>query len=115
MQKCCPDDNAKSDLTKNKIAMSIWLLSGILIIGSIFIKSEYQPLTAFSGFVIAGVLCILNALQCKRFHCIFTGPLFLILAIVSILCLIPYGIIVAIFIIGVLIFHIPEWLGKKYL
>lgn len=41
-----------------------------------------------------GTACVLNALRCRRTHCYFTGPFFLVLAIVTLLFgigLLPLG------------------------
>ena len=37
------------------------------------------------AFLVAGVACGFNAARCGRLHCYFTGPLFLLAAVASVL------------------------------
>lgn len=70
-----------------------------------------------------GVVCVLNASRCGRVHCYFTGPFFILGAVVSLgygLGLLPFGAsgwkwIGAATIIGaILLCCIPELLLGRY-
>ena len=77
--------------------------------------------TAALGTMGAG--CVANALRCGRVHCYFTGPFFLIMAIVALLYglgIVPLGrfgwnTLAAIALVGVLIFYsVPEVFIGRY-
>lgn len=40
-----------------------------------------RPWLWFGAFLVAGVACLANAARCGRWHCYFTGPLFLLAAV----------------------------------
>ena len=70
-----------------------------------------------------GAGCVANALRCGRVHCYFTGPFFLIMAIVALLYglgIVPLGrfgwnTLAAIALVGVLIFYsVPEVFIGRY-
>ncbi len=46
------------------------------------------------GFGAMGALCVINAARCRRVHCYFTGPFFLLIAALSLLLglrVLPWG------------------------
>jgi hypothetical protein len=69
--------------------------------------------------VVAGTGCLVNASRCGRFHCYFTGPLYLLGAAATLLS--AFGIVALqwprIFLamlLGTALAFIPEWVGPKY-
>ena len=70
-----------------------------------------------------GVACILNARHCGRIHCYFTGPFFLLLALVGLLYgldVVPLGtrgwsmLSIALVVGAVAFLYVPEWLWGRY-
>lgn len=69
--------------------------------------------------VVAGTGCLVNASRCGRFHCYFTGPLYLLGAAATLLS--AFGIVplqwpwifLSMF-VGTVLAFIPEWVGPKY-
>jgi len=75
------------------------------------------------AFLVMGVACVANARSCGRVHCFFTGPLFLLAALLSALHgwrvidlgpraweLIGYGT----FALAVVLYFVPEAIWGKY-
>jgi hypothetical protein len=70
-----------------------------------------------------GVACLLNARRCGRIHCYFTGPFFLLLALIGLLYgldLLPLGargwsmLSIALVVGSVALICVPEWLFGRY-
>ena len=79
--------NAK-DLTNSALAsFLLWKLPAVLMVAVALLEvgSAGQALVWAPSLVIYGVGCIANALRCRRVHCYFTGPFFLLMAVVSLL------------------------------
>ena len=76
-------------------------------------------LVAAAGFAVAGGLCVGNALRCRRAHCIVTGPLYILAALLFVSRVVgvaaPAGLIVGTSIVGTVLAYVPEWLGRRYL
>jgi hypothetical protein len=49
-----------------------------------FLLQAVRPIAWTVGFGASGTLCVVNAIRSKRFHCAFTGPLFLLGAALTI-------------------------------
>lgn len=67
-----------------------WLLWGlpvaiILITGNVASGGWIMTVAWTASLVTMGVACLVNARGCGRTHCYFTGPFFLLMAIVSLL------------------------------
>jgi hypothetical protein len=61
-----------------------WLWSAAYVVGVTgwpAIPGTAGSLVAAAGFAVAGVLCVGNALRCRRAHCTITGPLYLVAAL----------------------------------
>lgn len=66
---------------------------GLVILGGATRPSVHTALWVLA-FSIAGVACLVNARRCGRRHCFYTGPLFLLAALASLLYglgLLPLG------------------------
>ena len=75
------------------------------------------------ALIVMGIACVVNAYRCRRIHCYFTGPLFLILAALSLLHgleVVPLGshgwrwIGIAIVVGAVAFYYLPERVWGKY-
>ena len=79
--------NAK-DLTNSALAsLLLWKLPAVLMVAVALLEvgSAGQALVWAPSLVIYGIGCIANALRCRRVHCYFTGPFFLLMAVMSLL------------------------------
>lgn len=74
------------DLTLSRQASALlwWLPIVGILIGFALHAPASEALWA-AGFAVMGVSCLVNARNCRRVHCYFTGPWFLIIAVVSLL------------------------------
>jgi hypothetical protein len=72
------------DWARGGKALLIWGPAVVLIISGDY-WVDAQPWLWFAGFLVAGVACLANAARCGRWHCYFTGPLFLLAAVYSVL------------------------------
>ncbi|PCH69443.1 MAG: hypothetical protein COC01_01455 [Bacteroidetes bacterium] len=110
--------NPKDFAARGKTALLLWGIPHILIVMG-FIVNNYAGIIWGIAFIWAGIGCTINARHCKRVHCYFTGPLYLILGIISLLVYaqvisIEWIYLLIIAIAGTILSFIPEWLGKKY-
>lgn len=104
------------------IQFTVWQVPYFLLIAGIvafWFNTEWSGWLWFAGFSWLGVACISNALHCKRKHCFFTGPVYLILGIISLLInlnllSIHWHYIWILFFLGTLMAYATEWNGRKY-
>lgn len=124
MDSAAKTSKSRDILSSPKLAFGLWWLPPIAIVA-----------TASSGFSVAwrtivwiialGLMatgCIVNALRCGRVHCYFTGPFFLLMAIVTLLFgigILPLGrngwnwIGLTILLGAIAFYYLPEvFLGK---
>lgn len=65
---------------------SLWVGPWVLIIASGSFGDNLIRTVAWTcGFMVMGVACLANARGCGRRHCFYTGPLFLLAALASLL------------------------------
>jgi hypothetical protein len=94
----------------------------------LYYRYFYKPKSTHHSLVtslsIAGTACLINAFRCGRVHCYFTGPFYLLMAVLSLL----YGIGVLQFgqfgwawiggtvvIVGPILSRVPEQIYGKYI
>jgi hypothetical protein len=86
MTECC--SSQQNDLIKSRWALLLWWLPWVLIIiggiSTISVKTTHTTLWVV-GFAVMGVACLVNARRCGRRHCFYTGPLYLLAALASLL------------------------------
>ncbi|HBP87623.1 MAG TPA: hypothetical protein PKK23_14790 [Nitrospirales bacterium] len=63
----------------------LWGLPGALLIVGVFVDPFTRTVMWSGALLWKGVACFANAARCGRTHCYFTGPYFLLLAIVTFL------------------------------
>jgi len=112
---CCEKRDYAQD---RKTAFWLWILPlSLAILGFVFgsLRNCIWPL----ALAWMGIACVVNAKSCGRVHCTFTGPLYLLIAIVGICA--ALGVVNvswiwlwATAILGTLLSFVPEWAGKKY-
>lgn len=118
--------NDSRDLLSDRFAaIAIYCLPiGVLIISGFFrISDAWRSATWAGALAVMGIGCPINAFRCGRVHCYATGPFFLALAAVAILCALrvaPLGVhgwstisIVALA-GGIALYYIPEILFGTY-
>jgi hypothetical protein len=123
MMECSP--SRQNDLLGSRWALLLWWGPWVLIvIGGIHAIVGNLLHTALwtLGFTVASGACLVNARRCGRRHCFYTGPLFLLAALASLLYglgVLPlgangWGWIVGIAVVGSLFFCcvLEELLGK---
>ena len=75
------------DLVSNPIKFtSIWGIPILVLICSLFLESRLIIGWIWAiSLIWMGVACLFNAKECKRTHCFYTGPFFILMAIVALL------------------------------
>jgi len=113
------------DFTSDRVtATLLWGIPHIVFIIGIFTNPDLRTILWSSALFIAGTACLINAYSCRRIHCYFTGPFYLLMSVLS-LC---YGIgifqfgpfgwiwIGSIIVIGgPILTRVPERIYGKYL
>jgi hypothetical protein len=62
-----------------------WGLPGIILVVGVFVDPLSRTVMWAAALAWKGIACLVNAARCGRTHCYFTGPYFLVLAIVTVL------------------------------
>lgn len=122
MQESC----ARPDLVRNfKTMLLLWGLPVAIILASgYYAEGGWITTIAWTlSLSVMGAACLVNARGCRRTHCYFTGPFFLLLAVVSLLHgfqVLPLGpqgwrlIGTALAAGGILLYVVPEWIWGHY-
>jgi len=109
---------ANADLVSSRLAWLLWYLPlAVFIVGAFWARGRLWIWTL--ALLVAGVSCVVNAKRCSRFHCHFTGPLYLLGALAALLSglgivPLPWYWIFAVVLAGSILAFVPEWLGRKY-
>lgn len=76
---------SERDLTGTRWALVLWWLPwGLVLIGG-FTGNLARTALWTAGFSVAGAACLANARRCGRRHCFYTGPVYLLAALASLL------------------------------
>lgn len=120
------DDCVKRDLFASVRTITLfWLLPIATInITGYFAHADWVLAVGWTlSLLVMGVACVVNTRGCGRMHCYFTGPFFLLMALVTVLHgmhLLPLGhngwkiIGDSLLIGGVLLCVVPELLWGRY-
>lgn len=81
-----PLANARTaqDLVSRPWARATWYSLGLLAIVASF-DADHRVLLWTLAFGASGVMCVVNAVRARRFHCMYTGPIYLVGAATTIL------------------------------
>jgi len=104
--------------------LALYVLPGIAIYSTGNLGTREIPALVWPvAFLVMGLACVANARSCGRVHCFFTGPLFLLAALLSALHgwrvidlgpraweLIGYGT----FALAFVLYFVPEAIWGKY-
>lgn len=101
-----PASAAQRDLLRGGSWLLWWGLPIVAIVAGAFWPAA-RPLLWTAGMGVAGAACVVNAHRCGRRHCFFTGPIFLVGALASLLnglgaTALPWNGILAAVVIGCL-------------
>lgn len=77
--------NERDLLSSRWATLLLWIGPWVLIIGTGGTSSIIHTIVWTCAFTVAGVACLVNARRCGRLHCFFTGPVFLLAALASLL------------------------------
>jgi hypothetical protein len=112
-----------ADLTRGGRGVLIWGVPIAVLAVSANLGGLYPAVAWPLALTFMGAACLVNARHCGRRHCYFTGPYFLLLALLSLL----YGLgvldlgkrgwswlSVALLVGGVVLICVPEWLFGRY-
>jgi hypothetical protein len=112
-----------ADWINRREGFALWWLPGAALLISALIGTRIQAVTWPLLLTYMGVACLLNARRCGRIHCYFTGPFFLLLALVALLHgsgVLSLGqkgwsLLTATLVVGfATLFFVPEWLLGRY-
>ena len=83
-----PDDgySREKDLLRSRWAtLLLWCGPWAMVIVGSFTGETIRTVLWTGGFSVAGAACLANARRCGRRHCFYTGPLYLLTALASLL------------------------------
>lgn len=115
---CASNSGVEHDLVSSKLAWLLWCVPLAVFLAGIFwgkVRIWGWP----PALAVAGISCVVNARRCGRFHCRFTGPLYLLGALAALLSglgIVPlrWEWILAVILGGSVLAFAPEWIGRKY-
>ncbi len=113
----------KDFITDRVTNILLWGIPHVVFFIGIFTSPVLRTILWPSALSIAGIACLINAFRCGRVHCYFTGPFYLLMAILSLL----YGLDIfqfgqrgwvwiggVVVIVGPILTRIPERIFGKY-
>ena len=122
-----PTTNNKSRdiLSSPALTFALWWLPPIAIVvaASSGFSVAWRTIVWTIALGIMGTACVVNAMRCRRVHCYFTGPFFLLMALVTLLFglgMVPMGkqgwnlIGLTILVGGFGLYYLPELFLGKY-
>ena len=117
-------ESKNKDFTTDRVTnILLWGIPHFVFFIGIFTSPVLRTILWPSALFIAGIACLINAFRCGRVHCYFTGPFYLLMAILSLL----YGLDIfqfgqhgwiwlggTVVIVGPILTRIPERIFGKY-
>ena len=83
-EPCCtpkPDPRSKDWLRSPRMTLFAWWLPSVAIIAGLFAPITARTVIWAAALGWMGIACVLNAQQCGRTHCRYTGPYYLAMII----------------------------------
>lgn len=88
MLRMTSDESAnrtRKDWVSSRNRLVAWDIPTVALIAAAFMSPGGQTIIWTAALSWMGVACLLNARHCGRRHCYFTGPFFLVMAVLSML------------------------------
>jgi hypothetical protein len=63
--------------------LNFWCLPSLAFALGFFVSSGFKTVLWTLSLGYMGTICVLNASRCDRIHCYFTGPFFILSAVIS--------------------------------
>ena len=60
-----------------------WVIPSAAMVGAVFTPTPIRTVVWIGALIWMGAACLANASRCGRMHCYFTGPFFLLMALVT--------------------------------
>lgn len=80
------ETSRRKDLLRSLWATAaLWCGPWVLVVIGLFTGEAVRTALWTFGFAAAGTACLANALRCGRRHCFYTGPVYLLAALASLL------------------------------
>jgi len=110
---------SQADWLRDRRVSWMWFAAfGVAALGWLAIPGAWGALLAAAGFTTAGGLCAVNAVRCRRVHCVVTAPVYLLAGLAFLLraggANVAAHTIIAAAAVGTIVGFIPEWLGRRY-
>ena len=85
-QRCeAGSERARRDwVGDRKMYMALWGVPDIALLAGIFLPPAARTVVWATALFWKGAACLGNAWHCRRTHCFFTGPFFLVMALLVI-------------------------------
>ncbi len=79
--------SANRDITGNlkSLVVIVGLPVAAISLSAYYLSETPRTVVWTLSFLVMGLVCVRNALSCRRVHCVFTGPWFLLAALASLL------------------------------
>ncbi len=115
---CLREGRERNDLVERRIAWLVWGLPKSMLVVGVF-WSEARVWLWTPALLVAGIACLVNAVRCGRLHCYFTGPLYLLAALATVLSslhIVPlhWAWILAAIVSGMVLAYMLEGAQGKY-
>ncbi len=119
---CGTEGGGHSDWAGTSLSMlKVWGLPLAAFVAGFLVADLPRTILWTAALCIAGGACVLNAYRCKRLHCYFSGPYFLLAAVVVLLAhagVMPVPVSVwlglGIAVGGVAVYYLPEYVWGRY-
>jgi hypothetical protein len=81
MDSRCDSQSASKDLAGNWRSLAgLWGIPAAVMLAALLLESGLRTIAWSAALVWMGGACIANARRCRRTHCRFTGPFYLLMA-----------------------------------
>ena len=113
------------DFTLDRVAATLlWRIPHIVFLIGIFTNPMLRTILWSSALSTAGIACLINAYRCGRIHCFYTGPFYIVMAILSLsygvgfFQFVEFGWVLiggVVVVLGPILTRVPESIYGKYI
>ena len=97
--------------------MLLWGVPAIALAIGLLLDGKPRAVVWTPAFLVAGISCVANARGCGRLHCYFTGPLYLLCGLATVLMALrgtPSAWLAVVLVAGTVLAYVPEWTRGRY-